>query len=575
MEIGIENEIPTYSGGLGILAGDAAFSFADLGKPAIYVTLLYKMGYASQKLDRSAGQLDFEAPWDYRKILTPLGTYVDVEIAGKVQKVGAWQYLISGKEEVPVLFLDTDVEGNDPATRGITDRLYSGDRWHRLMQEMVLGIGGYRMLQTLGRTVDVYHLNESHAALLIVELIREHQEVSEVKKRCVFTSHTPVSCGHDAFSLDMVKGAFAHYDWMNWEAETNAEGRIDLSRLAVKYSSVTNAVSLKHRYVSERILNHNNVEHVTNGVYHKRWIHAEVKKLFDEHIAGWEETPALLTRAMELPTKALEEAHLRAKSEMMDMVYRSTGRAFSKEHFTMGLAKRVTGYKRNDLILTDLDRLVAIAEKRGPIQVILAGKSHPSDDGGKAMLRGILHKIEELAMRTDKVRVAFLENYDISTAKLLVAGCDVWLNNPTPPLEACGTSGMKAAMNGVLNFSVYDGWWLEGGADQVNGWGIGKRAAWGDLREGADPDLEDMYGKLSESILATYYNDKDRWWTMAKNSIATVGPQFNSYRMINEYEAKVYSRVRSALIADQLLRELRVKRDTRLLRAVPISPVQV
>jgi starch phosphorylase len=283
---------------------------------------------------------------------------------------------------------------------------------------------------------------------------------------------------------------------------------------------------------------------VTNGVYYRRWIHDELKKLYDKHIPGWEEAPTLMTRAMELPTDALRNAHLQAKSEMLDMLYRSTGKQFSKEHLTVGLAKRVTAYKRNDLILTDLDKLDAIAEKRGPIQVILAGKAHPRDDAGKAMLRNILDKIEEAGTKTDKVRIAYLENYDMSTAKALVAGCDVWLNNPRRPLEACGTSGMKAAMNAVLNFSVYDGWWLEGGVEGVNGWGIGRRAPWGDLTEDGDSDLQDLYNKLSESILPTYYNEKDKWWTMGKNSIATVGPIFNSYRMINEYEAKVYSRAK-------------------------------
>jgi len=544
MEIGIENEIPTYSGGLGVLAGDAAFSFADLGFPAVFVTLLYKKGYTSQKLDRSAGQIDMDQPWDYKKFLTPLGTYVDVEISGKVQRVGAWQYLIPGKRDVPVLFLDADIEGNDPATREISGRLYGGDHWYRLMQEMVLGIGGYRMLQAMGRAIDIYHLNESHAALLVVELMRQHREIAEVKKRCVFTSHTPVPAGHDFFSLTMIKEAFTHYDWVNWEAEATPQREIDLSRIAVKYSSVTNAVSLKHRYVSERVLNHGKVEYVTNGVYHRRWVHDELKRLYEKHIPGWEETPALLTQALELPTEALEGAHLRAKSELMDVLYRATGTQFSKEHLTIGLAKRVTAYKRNDLILTDLDRLVAIAEKHGPIQIILAGKAHPRDDAGKAVLRNILEKIEKVGTKTDKVRIAYLENYDMRKARAMVAGCDVWLNNPRRPLEACGTSGMKAAMNAVLNFSIYDGWWLEGGVDGVNGWGIGRRAPWGDLKEDGDPDLQDLYHKLSESVLPTYYYEKEKWWTMGKNSIATVGPIFNSYRMINEYESKVYSRAR-------------------------------
>ena len=544
MEIGIENEIPTYSGGLGVLAGDAAHSFADLGFPAVFVTPLYKMGYATQELDVSSGQIDYDTPWDYRKLLKPLGIHVDVEINGSVQKVGAWQYLVSGKVDVPIVFLDTDVEGNNPAVRQITDRLYGGDHWHRLMQELVLGIGGYRILEAMGRRIEIYHLNESHAALLVVELMRQHGDIDEVRKRCVFTAHTPVPAGYDAFSLGMIKEAFKHYDWVKWEAETTPRGEIDLSRIAVKYSGVTNAVSLKHRYVSERILDHGKIEYVTNGVYHRRWVHGELKKLYDRHIPGWEETPALLTQALELPTDELQSAHQRAKSELLSMIRKATGTELSKEDFTLGLAKRVTAYKRNDLILSDLDRFVGIAEELGPIQVVLAGKTHPMDDVAKSVLRNILGKIQEVRLKTKEVKIVYLENYDMRTAKALVAGCDVWLNNPKRPLEACGTSGMKAAMNAVLNFSIYDGWWLEGGVEGVNGWGIGRRAPWGDLREDGDSDLQDLYRKLSGFILPTYYHEKERWWSMSKNSIATVGPVFNSYRMINEYEAKVYARAR-------------------------------
>jgi len=574
MEIAVDNEIPTYSGGLGVLAGDGAFSFADLGMPAVYVTLLFKMGYTSQTLDRAAGQLDSDCIWDYRRLLTPVGTFVDVELAGKLQKVGAWQFVIRGKQDVVVLFLDTDVEGNDPSTRKISDRLYGGDSWHRLMQEMVLGIGGYRMLQALHRGIEIYHLNESHAGLLVVELMREYRDTAEIRKRCVFTSHTPVPAGHDSFPLTMVKDALAHYDWVDWDAEAGPEGRIDLARFAVKYSSVTNAVSLKHSHVSERVLNLAHVEYVTNGVYHKRWIHDELKNLYDRHIPGWQEVPSLLSRAMELPTDALESAHLLAKSEMTEMLYASTGKKLSKEHFTVGLAKRVTGYKRNDLILTDLDKLVAIAEKRGIIQVILAGKAHPRDDVGKAMLRDILGKMERLERNTDQVRVAFLENYDLSTAKSLVAGCDAWLNSATRPLEACGTSGMKAAMNAVLNFSVYDGWWLEGGVEGVNGWGIGTRANWTDLSQAGQSDAEDMYQKLSESILPIYYNDRDKWWTMGKSSVATVGPLFNSYRMLNDYQARVYSRARAESAEDRILLDLlKVRKASNDIASPPPTPL--
>jgi starch phosphorylase len=547
MEIGLDNRLPTYSGGLGILAGDFALSLADLGEPAVFVTLFCKRGYTSQKLDKAAGQLDSDAAFnpESSQLLRPLEKYADFEIAGKLQKVRAWEYRAKGKGEVPILFLDTDVEENDPAVRQITARLYDGDPWHRLEQEMVLGIGGYRMLKVQGYNVDVYHLNESHAALLIVELLREYGDVKEVKRRCVFTTHTPVPAAQDSFPLDMIRQIFEHYNGIEWEGETT-EGRVHFARLASKYSVVTNAVSLKHRYLSERVLGYNEptqIEFVTNGVYHKRWVHDELKKLYSKQLPGWEETPSLLSGAFNLPSEELTRAHLTAKSDLVQTISERTAQQLAEDFLTIGIAKRVTSYKRNNLILTNLNRLIEIAERHGPIQLVFSGKAHPRDDAGKGIIRDILLKSEQINQRTDSVKIVYLENYDMDLAKSLVAGCDLWLNNPRRPLEACGTSGMKAAMNGVLNFSVYDGWWLEGGMEGVNGWGIGRRAAWSDLEEGSDSeDLEDMYTKLSQRILPTYYKDKERWCEMSKSSIATGGSLFNSYRMVEDYIARVYAR---------------------------------
>jgi starch phosphorylase len=409
-----------------------------------------------------------------------------------------------------------------------------------------LGIAGYRMLRALGYDVEVCHLNESHAALLTVELLREYHNREEVKKRCVFTAHTPLPAGNDTFPLEMVKEVFAHYAWIDWDSEA-IDGRIDLSRLALKYSGVTNAVSLKHRYVSERMLNHSQVEYVTNGAYHRRWIHDELKNVYDRYLPGWEETPSLLSGAFNLPSEELAGAHMAAKAGMVKMLNELTDQQLDKNSLIIGLAKRMTAYKRNNLVLTNPERLVEIANKHGAIQIIFAGKAHPRDDVGKGIIRDILQKGDDLRGKTDKVRIGYLENYDIRSAKSLVAGCDLWLNTPRRPLEACGTSGMKAAMNGVLNFSVYDGWWLEGGIEGVNGWGIGKRAAWLDLGEGSDlEDSEDMYNKLSGSILPAYYENREKWWEMAKSSVATVTPLFNTYRMVGDYIARVYSKIRAS-----------------------------
>ena len=475
MEMALRKEIPTYSGGLGILAGDFAISLAEKGVPAVFVTLVYKKGYTSQKLDRHFGQLDSEVSFDPARFLSPLTKRVQVEILNRSVWVEAWEYRIKGKTEVPVLFLDTDLPDNDEEARRITDRLYGGDLWHRLIQEMVLGIGGYRMLKALGIDSDIYHMNEGHSAFVTTELLREFKDdVAEVRKRCVFTTHTSVPAGFDIFPLSMVKRAFESYHWINWDAESE-DGRLNMSRLALRYSGMTNAVSLKHRYLSESVLNHKGLEYVTNGVNQRRWVHAELKKVYDRHLAGWEGTPAILGGALSIPSEELAGAHAAAKAEMFGMVRDRTGIQLEPDALTIVQAKRLAGYKHNNLILREIEKLTEIAATQGSIQLIFSGKAHPADDIGKGMLKDILTKADELTRSTDRVKVVFLEDYDIDTAKLLVSGCDVWLNNPKRPFEASGTSGMKAAMNGVLNFSGLDGWWLEGGMDGVNGWSIGKR----------------------------------------------------------------------------------------------------
>jgi starch phosphorylase len=542
MEIGIENRIPTYSGGLGVLAGDMAYSFADLGIPATFVTLLSRNGYVSQKLDAATGQVDSPDPWDWGKVLAPLEPKATIEIGDSSQTVGAWEYRIRGKAETSVLFLNTDYPENDPRFREATERLYGGEPYHRLLQDIILGVGGYRILKALGRNVDIYHLNESHAAFATIELLRDTGSAVSTRSRCAFTTHTPIAAGNDVFPLSTVEGIMRRYTWVNWSDES-AYGGVNLSRLASKYSGVTNAVSLKHKFVSERVVGHNSIAYVTNGVYHRRWVHGEIKKLFDARIPGWEESPSLLASAVSIPGEELSQAHAAAKRLLSKSVESRTGLSFDADVLTVCVAKRITGYKRNGMILSDPERLERIAGEKGPVQIILAGKTHPRDGNAKGMLGDILLKADQLNRSSGRVKVAVLENYDIETAKLLVAGSDVWLNNPRRPLEACGTSGMKAAMNGVLNLSINDGWWLEGGIDGVNGWGFGRRPEWGDLSESNDGEDQDaLFSKLSSEVLPVYYTDRERWLGMQKRSIATVGPLFNSYKMVDDYVSKVYTK---------------------------------
>jgi len=542
MEIGLENRIHTYSGGLGVLAGDMAYSFADLGYPATFVTLLWRNGYASQKLDSAAGQLDAPEPWDWKELLSPTDAKATMEIWGRPQTVGAWEYKIKGKTEASVLFLDVDYPENDKDVRGANDKLYGGEQGDRLTQDVILGIGGYRILKALGRSADMYHLNESHAALATIELLRDAGSVEATRRKCAFTTHTPVAAGNDVFQVEALEGALRGYSWVNWKEESS-DGVVNLSRLASKYSGATSAVSLKHSFVAERVVGNDHVVYVTNGAYHRRWVYPELKKLYDEHLKGWEETPSLLGGAVELPSEALSRAHAMAKHSLVSLVNLRTPKHFDESTLTVCIAKRITGYKRNGMLLGDPEKLQRLAEEKGNLQVVYAGKTHPRDASAKGMLADILRKADLLNRGTGVVRVSVLENYDIDMAKVLVAGADVWLNNPKRPLEACGTSGIKAAMNGVLNLSVYDGWWLEGGIDGVNGWGVGRRNDWTDLSDSVDGEDEaSLYSKLSSSVLPTYYHDRERWVDMQKRSIATVGPLFNSYRMVEEYVTKVYAR---------------------------------
>ncbi len=539
MEVGLEG-IPTYAGGLGTLMGDVIHTFADLNIPITCVTLLYKKGYVRQRINQMGEQVDLFEEWDYKRELERLDVNVEVELFGRKQRIAVWQKLIRDHKDVKIFFLDADVEGNDPEVRKASERLYTEDLRIRLIQEAVLGIGGYRLLEKLGIDVSLYHINESHSALLLLELLNRLRDKEEVRKRVIFSTHTALPVGHDRFPLDLVKACLTEYKDLERHAE---KGTFDLTHLAVHYASLINAVSLKHKFMTERFFLSRKVDYITNGVYHKRWVCEEMAKLFDTYLPGWDKNPYLLISVYNIPSDLLLEAHRRAKERLINFVNKRYNANFSYEAFTLCVARRMTAYKRVNLLFKDTDKLIRIAQSRGLFQVIFAGKAHPADNVGKEMIRDIHSKMRYIRSKTEDLRVAFIEDYDIETVKLLVAGCDVWLNNPKRPYEACGTSGMKAGMNGVLNFSVWDGWWLEGGIEGVNGWGIGPKPHWTDLSESNDDeDLQDIYGKLSYLILPLYYKNKDEWVRMMKASIATIGSYFNTYRMVSDYISKVYTK---------------------------------
>ena len=539
MEIGLDSHIPTYAGGLGTLIGDVVYTFSDLGIPAVCVTLLYKKGYVEQKVAQDGTQIDLFYEWDYRREIEPLDVYIEVELFGRKQKVRVWQKVIKSKSDVYVFFLDADVEGNDPKVRQASQVVYVEDREIRLIQEAILGICGYRLLRKLGIDVSIYHINESHSAFLILELLEDLKDEIEVQKRVVFSTHTAMQLGYDSFPIELVKNCLTEYKNLDRYAE---DGKFDLTKLALRNASVANAVSLKHRYTMERLFPSREIGYITNGIYHKRWVSSEVANVFNDYLPGWDEDPYLLMGAYNIPSNALLEAHQLEKEKLINYLNKRYDANFSYDTITLCVARRITSYKRVNLILKDVDRLIKIAESFDGIQIVFAGRAHPADSEGKNMIKDIFKKIQYVRSKTHSLRMVFVENYNIDMAKMFTSGCDLWVNTSKRPYEACGTSGMKAGINGVLNFSVWDGWWLEGGIEGVNGWGIGPKPHWTDLSESKDEeDLQDIYGKLSYVILPLYYKNKDEWVRMMKASIATIGSYFNTYRMVSDYLVKIYS----------------------------------
>lgn len=554
MEIGLSSQIPTYSGGLGVLAGDTLRSAADMGLPMVGVTLLHRRGYFSQRLDPDGTQHEEPACWAPSEHLHELAERARVTIEGRRVKVRIWRYVITGNRghEVPVYLLDTDVEGNADEDRRITDALYGGDEADRLRQEIVLGIGGVRSLHALGcRTIDRYHMNEGHSALLTFELLRrsacerggEHideADLEHVRERCVFTTHTPVPAGHDQFSTDLAHRligphpAFDHTDLVLYE------DRLNMTCLALNLSGYVNGVARKHGEVSRRMFAGYEIEAITNGVHAPMWTSEPFQRLFDRHVPGWRDDNFSLRYAGGVPTDELWEAHTEAKRRLIEHVREATGTALAEDVCTIGFARRATPYKRSDLLFHDIERLGAIAQRVGSVQLVWAGKAHPRDEGGKALIRRVHEAFRQLGA---EVRGVYLPDYDMHLGGLITAGVDVWLNTPLPPMEASGTSGMKAALNGVPSLSVLDGWWIEGCIDGVTGWSIGRATERGQASESEDSDRHaaELYDRLENDVLPCYYKDRERFRQIMRSAIAINGAFFNTHRMVMEYAAKAYS----------------------------------
>ena len=546
MEIALESAIPTYAGGLGVLAGDVLRSAADMNLPMIGVTLVSSGGYFRQHIDDGGRQHEVDAAWDPQQHgAVRVDAAVAVNIEGRQVWLGAWLYVIRSRFAgcEPVLLLDTDLPVNHAVDRGITRCLYGGDARYRLKQEAVLGIGGVRMLNALGIHVRRYHMNEGHSALLALELLRETASASSlvhrgetehdpqaVRRLTNFTTHTPIEAGHDRFSYDDVQAILG--DDLSLDVIRVHAGYecLDMTRLAFSLSGFVNGVAKSHARVSHEMYPEVDVHSITNGVHAFTWTCAPFVRLYDRFMPRWCCEPEALIRADQIPDEEIVAAHREQKGILIDRLNRS-GAVFNPEHLTIGFGRRMTEYKRPALLFSDIDRLLEIAS-RFPLQLVFAGKAHPHDEPGKELIASLRALQQRLQGR---IPMAFIPDYDMDTGLLLVSGVDVWLNTPRPPLEASGTSGMKAALNGVPSLSILDGWWLEGWIEGVTGWAIDSVDAHSDSADAAA-----LYDKLANVVLPTFYRDPSRWISVMKGAISRNGSMFNSHRMVRRYAAEVY-----------------------------------
>ena len=540
MEIGLRSDIRTYSGGLGVLAGDTIRSCSDLKIPMVAVTLVNRMGYFQQAISETGEQLEYPDPWEPSEFMRELPDTVEVRIGQRPVRVKTWlyDYQSPAGSLIPILFLDTNVEGNTPEDRQITGHLYGGDDIHRLKQAMVLGIGGVRMLDALNFTIMKYHMNEGQSSLLAMELLRQNgMDTNKTRDRCVFTTHTPVAAAFFSFSYETARTLIGDEFDMEKIRVYAGEDRFNTTALALSLSTYINGVARAHMESSSRLFPGYHIRAITNGVHPCTWTSQPFKQLFDRYFRGWVHEPDLLVRIDTVPHEEVRDAHTRAKTALMRYISEKTGTDLNANTLTIGFARRMTAYKRATLIYSDLARLRKVV-RRGPIQIVMAGKAHPEDEQGKELIRDI-HTVRESLK--EGIEVVFLENYDIDLAKLLTSGVDVWLNTPLPPFEASGTSGMKAAFNGVVNFSVLDGWWVEGWMEGNTGWAIGPAP---DVPIGAGDrrsmELDDLYNKLEYLIIPKFYRETDNWATMMRNSIGKVASHFHTHRMMRRYASEAY-----------------------------------
>lgn len=553
MEIGLDAAMPTYAGGLGVLAGDTIRAAADLNIEMVAVTLLHRKGYFRQTLTDDGWQVEEPAEWAVDQCLVEMPERISVKIENRSVSLRAWRYTVEGASGFgnSVFLLDADLPENSEWDRALTDCLYGGDQRYRICQEVILGIGGVRMLRALGyASVDRFHMNEGHASLLVLELLDEqvrrsgggpitHEHVENVRELCVFTTHTPVAAGHDQFPMDLVTSVLGRKEVFAMKDVFCCEGVLNMTFLALNLSHYVNGVAKRHGEVSRHLFARYRIDSITNGVHAATWTSPSFADLFDRHVPGWRQDNFSLRYAMSIPCEEIRQAHRTAKQALFDHVKTFGGPGLDPNVFTIGFARRATSYKRADLFFTNMDRLRQIARTVGRFQIVFAGKAHPHDQGGKDIIHQIFAVKEWLR---DDVTVLYLNDYDMRLGRLMTAGVDLWLNTPQPPLEASGTSGMKAAFNGVPSLSVLDGWWIEGCIEGITGWSVG--APWRDFDSAPNPQAEaaSLYDKLESTILPLFYDRPDEFVETMRHAIALNGSFFNTHRMIQQYVLNAYFR---------------------------------
>jgi len=560
MEVALKDDIPTFSGGLGVLAGDLLKAASDMALPVVGVTLLYHHGFFRQEIDDLGRQVEHPVSWTPTDHLERLDAQVEITIGGRRVVVGVWRRILRGVGDasVPVYFLDTFQLENAPIDQAITDRLYVSGPSQRLSQEAVLGLAGPAMLRALGHEgIVTYHLNEGHASLVPVALLRERlggelaaaspADIEAVREHCAFTTHTPVPAGHDRFDLQLVAEVLGDEFAEGLERlGCLADGVLNMTVLGMFFSGFVNAVAQRHREVAQAMFPDYRMQAITNGIHVPTWVSPSMAKLFDRHLSDWRQDNNVLRYASSIPLDEVRNAHSQSKRVLIDEVSYRTGVLLKPELLTIAVARRATPYKRNNLLLSRPDELRALVRRTGPVQIVYSGKAHPADSEGKTMIERINAAAREL---DEDVAVVYLEDYGMSLAALLVAGVDVWVNNPVSPHEASGTSGMKAALNGVPSLSVLDGWWVEGHVEGITGWAIGRDlGAHCDLPVG-DPVLDasessELYRVLAD-VAWCYYASPDDFVAVRRHAIALNGSFFTAQRMVQEYSARAYRLPRS------------------------------